>query len=220
MRLRRPSPREWYYAVRWQAFGHEAKIATAVAFGGLAALVAGFPRWTLDYLHVLAWPAVVLIAIVLFRVPIHALLSESALEEGGVGPLNFRFRQRQDQQTFAALIEANEAVEGLQGEVEVSRQYLEVAGALLQIYEVQIGFIRHVQTSEEPVTASAADRWFEEQTRAAVEAGAALDIPALTGWLVNRDLIRLTLRGAYELTEKGQLLLSVADNFWYVAKVL
>jgi cytochrome bd-type quinol oxidase subunit 2 len=42
---------------------------TAVGVVALAALVAVFPRWTLDYLHVLAWPAVALIVILLFRVP-------------------------------------------------------------------------------------------------------------------------------------------------------
>lgn len=149
------------------------------------------------------------------------MLSESALEEGGVGPLNIRFRQRQDQQTLTALLEANEAaVVDLQSEVEQSRQYLNVAGALLQAYEVQVGFMRHIQTSEESITAASAERWFEDQTRAAVEAGAALDIPALVGWLANRGLIQLNLAGAYELTENGLLLLSIADNFWYVAKVL
>jgi hypothetical protein len=220
--VRRPSLRQWVEALQWRALGNEWKIGTAFVLAALAALVALWPRWTLDYLHVLAWPAVVLIGLLLFRWPIYALLRDTALEEGGFGPVNFRFRQRQDddQTLTTALLETTQVVEGLQAQVDQNALGLSMSGVLIQIYEVQIGFLRHLQTAEPPVTAAAAEGWFETQTRAAVDAGARLDIPALVGWLNGRGVIALNERGVYGLTDLGAGVLWLADNFGYAPKVL
>ena len=97
---------------------------------------------------------------------------------------------------------------------------VDIAGVLLQIFEVQIRFLRHLQTTESPVTAATGEGWFETQIRAAVDAGAPLDAPALLGWLNGREVIALNEQGSYDLTEKGTFVLTLADNFGYAPKLL
>lgn len=219
----RPSFSRFWWNVRSQSWGNEWKIAVAAGVAAVAALVALWPRWTLDYMRVLSWPGVVLLALILFRWPIHALLQESALEGGGFGPLNLRFGQRQSERQeglAAALSETSETVEGLQAQVDQHAHGLGIAGALLQIYDVQLQFLRHLRTATPPVTAAAAETWFTNATKAAVDAGAPLDPPALIGWLNNQQLIVLNLQGAYEVTPTGQDVLTLAENFWYAPKLL
>jgi hypothetical protein len=215
--------RSFWYPLQWRALGNGWKIATGLSLITLAVLIARWPGWTLRYLRVLAWPSVVLFGLLLFRWPIHALLQDSSLEGGGVGPFNVRFGQRQAEQQeslVAALTETAERAEGLQAEVQQHLHGLRIAGAFIQIYEVQLQFLRQTRSATSALTGAAAEAWFDEATKAAVDAGAPLDTPALIGWLVDRDLIKLNLAGTYELTANGQELLGLADHFWYAPKLI
>lgn len=117
------------------------------------------------------------------------------------------------------LAESDTTVRNLQTEVDQRDEWLALAGAFIQIFEFQIEFLRRVNAGDE-ISGAAAEEWFAVQLRASTDAGATWDFPALVGWLVNVDLLRMNERGVYSITDKGSTLIALADSFWYVPKIV
>jgi hypothetical protein len=218
--VHRPRLTEFAAGLRWRAFGYEGRLVAVTIVVALAVLIAVWPEWSLEYLRVLAWPAVILIVLLLFRGQLAELLAGATLDEGRVGPAWFRFRQRQEQQDVQEVLNLVQSEsEGLQAQLAQRNYFLELLVELLQIYDVQLGFLRHLEMTEAPVMPSDAEQWFRDALRPSLDAGANWNVPALIGWLANQGTLEIASSGAYELTPKARDLLILASQLWYAPKL-
>jgi hypothetical protein len=180
------------------------------------------PGDVLSFTRALAWPAVVALAVALFRGPVIELLRDSTLEEFAAGPARARFGRRQPQPDEAAALDP--AIFGAIDNLEVERvqqaYVIEVVYALAQAYQIQLDFLRHLNLAPNGWTPEAAVRWFDERLRELHIENDDYSADTLIPWLLNAALIEYNADGAYVLSQRGRDLLSVVENGWYAPKLL
>jgi hypothetical protein len=192
--------------------------------GGLAALIAAWPAWTLRYIHALAWPAVALIAVATFgpalarRVP-----SLSALHlPGGVVAT---FEQQQESfeldADYARELTSPEAwgpvLDDIDADVPealpqpeqddplaLANEGIRVLGTIVGAFQVQLDFLRALGNAQRGLTHAAARQWFEDAIAAKAGEPGAWDLDALINWLLNQGAMTLDPDGTYRLTSFGQ----------------
>jgi hypothetical protein len=202
--------------------------ATAIGIailGGLAALIAVWPDWTLRYIHALAWPAVALIAVATLgpalarRVP---ALSALHLPGGVVATFEEQQETLELHGDYAAELTSPEAwgppfdeeeaglIEPGEPHVDqaaIATEALRVFGTIIGAFQIQIDFLRALETAEDGLSHAAARQWFSDLITTKGLDPAQWDADALLTWLVNQGAITLGQDGAYRLTSFGERIL-------------
>jgi hypothetical protein len=164
------------------------------------------PDWTLRFSRVLAWPVVVLIAIVLFRRPVTQLVSGRALSRLKAGPFAAELEQRVE-------VDLDFADEGFD-----QQQAIALLGALNELFQVQIDFLKHLQQAADGLTSGAARDWFDAAgERMGIEE---YDPEPGMKFLVERGLVILREDDRYVLAQFGQDLIELVEVFYYAPKLI
>jgi hypothetical protein len=208
---------ERWEALRWRMtvarFEIQARAVGLTALAAVGAIIAAMivaADWTLRFSRVLAWPAVALIALVVFRLPFAGLLQGQALRRVAIGPASAELQQREEPFTPEAIIPGEEQAQ--------HERVVYILGTLAQIYQVQIDFLRHLRQAENGLMSEAARGWFRAIAKAPDADAASID--PLMAWLIERGLIVLREDDHYVLTELGQVFLNGIDGFWYAPKAI
>lgn len=196
-------------------------VVLLLTLGGLVALVAAWPDWTLRYIHALAWPAVALIAVATLgpalarRVP---ALSALHLPGGVVA----RFEQQQeafelegDYATELTSPEAwgppydkdeagLEAVDPEHDPLELANEAVRILGTIVGAFQMQLDFLRALAAAENGLTHAAAREWFIDAISSKGLDPTQWDPDGLITWLVNQGAITLGQDGVYRATRLGE----------------
>lgn len=172
----------------------------------------------LDYLRVLIWPVVVLTAILIFREPLLRVLRGLYVKE-----LNWRgsrvlFGQHPQQQNEGDLLPVPDP--SAADELENFRIGANVAGALLQAFQMQIDFLKVLERAPEGLSRQAAEAWFAEQVDRLDLDHEVWNPAALLGWMETRGLIAYTPAGNLTRSELGDRVAALTDTFWYAPKLI
>ena len=189
---------------RWWIEERAVGVTATIAVGLFIVAMLLWPDWTLRFTRVLAWPVVVLIAFVLFRQPVSALVRGRGLKGAKVGPLELELEQTE------------EAADELQTDHLDDARAIALLGILNQIYQVQIDFLKHLSQAADGLTSAAARAWFENAFER-MELPKEDPEPLLT-WLTMKLLAELRDDDRYVPGLFAADFLEMIGGFWYAPK--
>jgi hypothetical protein len=218
---------------------------TGVAVVALIVLIAGWPYWTLRYMHVLAWPVVAVIAMAIFGPPLARRIPD-LLEASGPG-VGVKFAQSNseqpeelDEEVWGPPIDWDELARESedaheQGEgppsppspemVEAFNLVLDTSRVITFVnsaFQMQLNFLDFLGAAEDGLTAAAADQWFATTIETnPVAKLTTWNIHGLLTFMVNGQVAAIGEDGKYRITPFGQDVRARVGpgGLWYAPKL-
>ena len=196
----------------WEVQSRAILAVTLIAIAAFVAAMIAAPEWTLRFTRVLAWPIVALIAIVLFRLPLGALFEGIVLKRVSGAGVAAEFAPRAEAQ-----IEASPAPHEFPEDLPDDRIVIAL-GSLVQIFQFQLDFLRHLQQAHDGLTSAAAHAWLRARLDENwITRGWAVE-PSLP-WLLRQGLLVLREDDRYVLGPLAPQFLEDIEGFWYAPKL-
>jgi hypothetical protein len=182
-------------------------VAVVVAAAFVTAMIIT-PDWALRFSRVLAWPLVALVALLLFRLPLAQLFQGQVLRRLSGAGITAELAPREEAQ-----FEAPDPDEFL------AERAIFTLGALAQMYQFQLDFLKHLRQAENGLTSAATTGWL--RTRLDQNPLTTGWLPDLTlPWLVDRGLVELRADDRYAVTALGAQFLDDIEGLWYAPKLI